>query len=899
MSHRRLVALCFFFVVILQAQFLVGAAQPIQETKLSQTLDVKQFGFTVRYPANWSATQENGAVWVVNAPTARATGHALDQLAQIYVTSEQRTDHAGAVQRLRDLALEYDVPITYFSVGGWPALRRQVVVDQPQAGEGQDVPVPPKVLQITTAIAAGDLLIREEARMPQNMSPAVQEEVRAVQAGLSFNHPGVPAETERDLDLLRTAQKPASLPSPTPRENLPAVQQNVVTSGGFSRAAAGKISVPTSGVAQNVPNLAGEPEVAVSNDGTKVVIAAQFNYSISTDGGKTFPTQGTLLPCCSTGGDSSLAFGKSGTFYEGTIFGRSSALNVLAPNSLAFAFRSNAFTCPTTGPNQCQFAGAVIPDQEHIGADRFNATSTGDQVYFVWRMGGGGSSRFGIACSTNNGIAFGTPQFFTGDFPRISVGQDGSVYVVYEIGVNVELAKFGSCQSGLSRLNNFPITIATGVNVNCPMPGLDRCNNGNTFASPMVAVDDQNASVVFVSYASSTTACGATAAGQAGCNENIFVWYSTNGAQSFLPNVLVANNPAIATRRFMPWVCASSGKAWVSWYDRRAANAGGATDDLTAYFLTSVQPVGSNLLARGAEVNLSVNSDPQCASGFRCGVRNLADASSCTKPQAAALGGGCPKYGDYNGSACASVGAGRIYNVWASATAPPGLPAPTAVTLYASVTDAGSCGSVGQPCCFNGSTCNANLVCTNIGAGNNVCSCGFAGQPCCQPGGSCSPGFSCGANNQCSCGGIGEPCCNGQQCGSGLECSAKTGACVSTCGNKGQSCCGGTSCSGGLTCVGGECQCGALNQQCCIQGSSCNFNLVCANDRCSTPASSCGQCTQQVNTCTGSCGAQPAQNSPRFQEWQQCQCNCSNAECSCFRANACGVTCVFQSCGTP
>jgi hypothetical protein len=900
MSPRRLVAFCFVGL-LLQAQFLAGADQPLQAAKLSRTLDVKQFGFTVRYPANWSATQENGVVWVVNAPLARATGKGLDQLAQIYVTSEQRSDHAAAMQRLRDLALEYDVPITYFSVGGWPALRRQIVVEKEQAGESQGGPAPQMVLQITTAIAAGDVLIREVGMMPPNISRAVQEEVRSVQAGLSFVHVGIPAETERDLEVLRTASKPAPLPQPASRENLAAVQQNAVASGNLPRAPAGNIYVPTSGVAQNIPNLAGEPEVAVSTDGTKVVVVAQFNYSISTDGGKTFPLRGTFSPCCSTGGDSSVAFGKSGTFYEGTVFGRSSALNVLGPNSPAFVFRTNAFTCPASGPNQCQFTNPTLPDQEHIGADRFNATSTGDQVYFVWRMGGSGSGRFGIACSTNSGTAFGSPQFFTGDFPRISVGQDGSVYVVYEIGGNVELTKFGSCQSGLGQLNNFPITIATGVNVNCPVPGLDRCNNGNTLASPMVAVDDQNAAVVFVSYASSTTGCGTTAAGQAGCNENIFVWYSTNGGQSFLPNALVANNPAVATRRFMPWVCAANGKAWVSWYDRRAANAAGATDDLTAYYLTSVQPTGSNILSRGAEVNLSVASDPECASGFGCNVRSLADASSCTKPLPAIVNpaGGCPKYGDYNGSACSSVGAGRIYNVWASATAPPGLPIPTAITLYSSVTDAGSCGAVGQPCCFNGSTCNANLVCTNNGAGTNVCSCGFSGQPCCQPGGSCSPGFSCGINNQCSCGGLEEPCCNGQQCGNGLECSAKTATCVSTCGNQGQTCCGGTSCSGGLTCVGGECQCGSLNQPCCIQGSSCNFNLVCANDRCSTPASSCGQCTQQVNNCSGSCGAQPAQNSPRFQAWQQCQCNCSNAECSCFRANTCGETCVFQTCGTP
>jgi hypothetical protein len=42
-------------------------------------------------------------------------------------------------------------------------------------------------------------------------------------------------------------------------------------------------------------------------------------------------------------------------------------------------------------------------------------------------------------------------------------------------------------------------------------------------------------------------------------------------------------------------------------------------------------------------------------------------------------GNGCPKYGDYNGNACI---AGRIFNAWASATAPPGLPPVGGVTQF-------------------------------------------------------------------------------------------------------------------------------------------------------------------------------------------------------------------------
>jgi hypothetical protein len=54
----------------------------------------------------------------------------------------------------------------------------------------------------------------------------------------------------------------------------------------------------------------------------------------------------------------------------------------------------------------------------------------------------------------------------------------------------------------------------------------------------------------------------------------------------------------------------------------------------------------------------------------------------CPAGQQCTSWGGCPKYGDYNGNACA---AGRAYMAWASATAPPGLPAVTGINIFSSV----------------------------------------------------------------------------------------------------------------------------------------------------------------------------------------------------------------------
>ena len=56
-----------------------------------------------------------------------------------------------------------------------------------------------------------------------------------------------------------------------------------------------------------------------------------------------------------------------------------------------------------------------------------------------------------------------------------------------------------------------------------------------------------------------------------------------------------------------------------------------------------------------------------------------AATNTCPVNETCQTGGGWPKYGDYNGNACA---AGRLYTVWASATPPPGQSATGNVDLY-------------------------------------------------------------------------------------------------------------------------------------------------------------------------------------------------------------------------
>jgi hypothetical protein len=254
------------------------------------------------------------------------------------------------------------------------------------------------------------------------------------------------------------------------------------------------------------------------------------------------------------------------------------------------------------------------------------------------------------------------------------------------------LRKFSACDNGLTPQPQVVVASFVGPQAcgnspgPAPLPGLDRCNDGNTLNSPTVAVDSTNPNHLYIVWATSTSAT----------NENIVVAESADGGQTF-PLSINANG-AVTARRFMPWACSIGGIAFTSWYDRRAANTG-ASNDLTEYFLASVSSANGTL-QQGPEVNLSMNPDPQRATGWPCGTWEVRDATSCSvQPQLAgkcgaswpgtgaacsftnpqcpqgqqcqSWGAGCPKYGNYNGNTCA---AGSVYTAWASATAPPGLP---------------------------------------------------------------------------------------------------------------------------------------------------------------------------------------------------------------------------------
>lgn len=410
-----------------------------------------------------------------------------------------------------------------------------------------------------------------------------------------------------------------------------------------------------------------------------------------------------------------MTVGASGAFYLAYIglpdgspaaLGKAGCANEVAtsPTGASFSFINHAALCPNAGASS---QASCFPDWEHIAADPTTQVNGKDQVYLVYRnftftvpARGScfpppkGNPDPTLVCSADGGATWTSPLAVgSGDFAHVMVGPDSFVYVVYRDGDSIMVNKFSSCGSGLVQQPDFPVEVVDDVNdVDCPVPGLDRCDED--LGVPTLAVDPHIPDHLTVAYVNNTS----------NQNENVMVQDSYDGGLTWdAPGIV---NAAVKARRFLPWVCAEQNATFVGWYDRRAATA--QQNDRTDYF---VGVAGDNTIrpdSLGPEFKISTNADPQCLAGWGTGkfaTRDSDDSESCSQseqPQFAGqcsgdpttscdfsdgcpvgkgscqTGNGIPKYGDYNGFACAN---GRIFAAWASAT-PQGGIAPSGIQVF-------------------------------------------------------------------------------------------------------------------------------------------------------------------------------------------------------------------------
>ena len=676
-----------------------AAAQPASSPPPKSGLRIFE-RFTVTLPQDWRkgpTTRSSVELFVPRTPGRPGIvenekddkpAFVISVDAGMLVTLEVRRDHAEALRRLAEIASEQPEKATMSVVAGWPAVERRYRARMPQPGETVGAGNVETWFS-TVAVAAGVRLVRFETTLAPDADLKLLDEAEAIARSLVAPG-GNRATAERELpEVTRQIKSP---PAPGGGESS--------QPGGGEKTAGGRGHGKDAGVATLVHAGVGELEVASSNDGSHVVVAANSGFSFSDDFGAHWsavaPTPCTLASC---DGDPSLAVGQSGAFYYSWIGGptaatRGDGISRSTDNGHTFPFRGVAVACP--GVSNCSVA-----DQEHIAADRANAGMTGDLVYNVWRnftVMGGGAFSIRIVCSQDGGANWGAQQVIgAGDFPRVSVGSDGFVYTTWASGGNMMLNKFSNCDAGLAVQPGFPVTAAAFTNVVCPVPGLDRCNGRNILSSPVVSVDDQDANHLYYVFATSTGAG----------NENVMAFDSSDGGLTFPRSVRV--NGAAAGRRFMPWISTYGGVAAVSWYDRRNATA--ANNDRTRFFIGSVALHGTHLLA-GPELDLSGTDDAHCAT-WPCATNATTDSEGCSaQPQLAGgcsaaapapfgsvpcdfttgpacapglacnVGRGCPKFGDYNGNAAM---AGRHYSAWSSGTPPVGVVgAPAGINVYTS-----------------------------------------------------------------------------------------------------------------------------------------------------------------------------------------------------------------------
>jgi hypothetical protein len=196
-------ALCSFgFVLSLFAAGVVpspssgsGQSQPAQAGKaLTKSLTIAAKGITLRFPEGWSMGQPTLNSWVIiNVPadqqeTAKPT-------VRVVIGYLERTDHADAVSQLAEYAKESSQPSTFLAIGGWPALQRVQLVKRPQPGNGPLFP-DRDMVQITTAVAADNLLVRLEGNLPSNADQQLKDLVLAIGQSLMFQSVGNPTEIQ-------------------------------------------------------------------------------------------------------------------------------------------------------------------------------------------------------------------------------------------------------------------------------------------------------------------------------------------------------------------------------------------------------------------------------------------------------------------------------------------------------------------------------------------------------------------------------------------------------------------------------------------------------------------------------------------------------------------------------
>ena len=140
-------------------------------------------GVSVQYPGSWSVAPQafTNSFKLVNVPESEVD--TTQPTARIKLFVEERRSHAEALQQLEELALGIGASSeAVVAIGGWPAIQFTHLEMRPQPSQGEPF-ADEKVTRITTAIAAGDLLVHVDASLPSDASTTLIDETKAIATG--------------------------------------------------------------------------------------------------------------------------------------------------------------------------------------------------------------------------------------------------------------------------------------------------------------------------------------------------------------------------------------------------------------------------------------------------------------------------------------------------------------------------------------------------------------------------------------------------------------------------------------------------------------------------------------------------------------------------------------------
>ena len=712
-------------------------ARDAEQRSLALNVNQTDYNIKVKVPDGWSVSPQRSrnSHKLVNV----AAGEPGKPTAHVQIFVQPRLDHEDAMNQLRGVAANIRKDEKEFmQVGGWPAMRVTRVVSLPQPDNAPALEHS-KMLSVKTYIAAGDTLFTISSKVPTNASPVLIQELKSIADSLSFASTGVSKDAESDLDQLRSIQGPdaTSISDKSPRsvsiETTPVdITEEMGANDRINTNGNGELEVTTSPDGVNVVVALQGRRWVSSNDGGATfpnsgrVGSGNGDPSVAWgQSGKFYMAWIDTSNSCSSG------------YRDPVVTPPDAALGIVCTgmarsddNGVTFLpnLVNPAVVCPIRAaagdddiPNEC------FPDQEHIAADRWNpgVTANDDQVYSTWRNFDPDDQNAASVCSSDSGVTWTMPFDIQDQdvFPRITVGSDGFVYVatINSDDGNFYIHKFTSCVNGLTEVLGWPRIVGAWNGYLCPFAGHDRCDQNPT--SQTVVVDDTDPNHVYYSYVVNTEV-PATDTGFS----DIVVLDSLDGGFTWNGvGRVVRANENVDARRIMPWLCATGGDAVVTWYEQRGAQPTDTTDyfgarvgldsggDLAPMEEFVLSEVPDNWCDIGwfnptrwgwndtqlSNASESCPNQPQLAgqcgdgddpnvtpdSGIRCDFSDDppgATSDRCPQPfvdsgenEYCLTGGGSPKYGDYNGNACAG---GKLFAAWASANAPDGLPPPDSAT---------------------------------------------------------------------------------------------------------------------------------------------------------------------------------------------------------------------------